>query len=239
MGNTPAPAISTEAVYKTAEFYREDGPQAANLPKHSSYVDDLIDSRPSKPDALKIAKESEDILAKGGFAVKCWQFGGETQPRLKEELLKLDLPEKSVESSDQRLIMLKGTDEILRVLGLGWNPKKEPLPGEKKVHVAAASSIEALLIDYERFSSINKAIWVVARLLNIAKKKSFKDGRTLSISVKQLQEAENFIVKEVQKSFESELTKTDRKGRKGGRFACLNPVQDESGLWVVGQRLKN
>jgi hypothetical protein len=44
---------------------------------------------------------------------------------------------------------------------------------------------------------------------------------------------------EVQKSFESELTKTDRKGRKGDRFACLNPVQDKSGLWVVGQRLKN
>ncbi|CAB4043171.1 Hypothetical predicted protein [Paramuricea clavata] len=123
--------------------------------------------------------------------------------------------------------------------GLKFNPKKEPLPGEKKVHVvAAAASVEALLIDYERFSNINKAIWVVARLLNIAKK-SFKGGRTLSISVKQLQEAENFIVKEVQKSFESELTKTDRKGRKGGRFACLNPVQDESGLWVVGQRLKN
>ncbi|CAB4033995.1 Hypothetical predicted protein [Paramuricea clavata] len=189
MGDTPAPAISTEAVYKTAELYRQDSRQAANHLKHSSYVDDLIDSCSSKPDALKIAKESEDILAKGGFALKCWQFSGETQPRVKEELLKLDLPEKSVESSDQGLIMLKGTDENLRVLGLGWNQKKEPLSGEKKVH--------------------------------------------------QLQEAENFIVKEVQKSFESELTKTDRKGRKGGRFACLNPVQDESGLWVVGQRLKN
>jgi hypothetical protein len=125
MGDTPAPAISTEAIYKTAELYREDSPQAANLLKYSSYVDDLIDSRPSKPDALKIAKEAEDILAKGGFAVKCWQFSGETQPRVKEELLKLDLPEKSVESSDQGLIMLKGTDENLRVLGLGWNPKKD------------------------------------------------------------------------------------------------------------------
>ena len=83
--------------------------------------------------------------------------------------------------------------------GLKFNPKKEPLPGEKKVHVVAVSSIEALLIDYERFSNINKAIWLVARLLNIAKEKSFKGGRTLSIWVKQLQEAENFIVKEVQK----------------------------------------
>ncbi|CAB4034847.1 Hypothetical predicted protein [Paramuricea clavata] len=97
MGDTPDPAISTEAVYKTAELYREDSPQAANLLKHSSYVDDLIDSRPSKPDALKIAKEAEDILTKGGFAVKGWQFSGEAQPRVKEELL-MDLPEKSIES---------------------------------------------------------------------------------------------------------------------------------------------
>jgi hypothetical protein len=87
-------------------------------------VDDLIDSRPSKPDALKIAKEAEDILAKGGFTVKCWQFSGETQPRVKQELLKMDLPEKSVESSDQGLIMLKGTDENLRVF---WNPKKDTI----------------------------------------------------------------------------------------------------------------
>jgi hypothetical protein len=55
------------------------------------------------------------------------------------------------------------------------------------------------MIDYERFSNINKAIGVVARLLNIAKRRIFKGGRTPSISVKQLQEAENFIVKEVQK----------------------------------------
>ncbi|CAB4042564.1 Hypothetical predicted protein, partial [Paramuricea clavata] len=73
---------------------------------------------------------------------------------------------------------------------------KEPPPGETKVHVVKAVSVEALLIDYERFSNVNKAIWVVARLLNIAKRRIFKGGKTLSISVKQLQEAENFIVKE-------------------------------------------
>jgi hypothetical protein len=82
---------------------------------------------------------------------------------------------------------------------LKFNQKKEPPPGEKKVHVVAAASVEATMIDYERFSNINKAIWVVARLLNIAKRRIFKGGRTPSISVKQLQEAENFIVKEVQK----------------------------------------
>ena len=41
-GDKPAPAISTEAVYKTAELFHED-----NLLKNSSNVDDLIDSQMS------------------------------------------------------------------------------------------------------------------------------------------------------------------------------------------------
>ncbi len=69
MGDKPAPAISTEAVYKTVELFREDSPPAADVIKYSSYVDDLIDSRPSKPDALKIAKETKEILAKGRFSI--------------------------------------------------------------------------------------------------------------------------------------------------------------------------
>ena len=81
MGDTPAPAISTEAMYKTADMFETDSPKAANFLKRSSYVDDLIDSQPSTAEALKIARETEDMLVKGGFAVKCWQFTGESSPR--------------------------------------------------------------------------------------------------------------------------------------------------------------
>ena len=42
MGDTPAPAISTEAIYMTANMFESDGPKAAKLLKRSSYVDDLI-----------------------------------------------------------------------------------------------------------------------------------------------------------------------------------------------------
>ena len=70
MGDSPAPAISTEAVYKTANLFKEDSPEAAELLKTSSYVDDLIDSRCNKPDALKLAHDAENMLAKGGFKVK-------------------------------------------------------------------------------------------------------------------------------------------------------------------------
>ena len=43
MGDTPAPAISTEAMNKTADLFQDDSPSAADLLRHSSYVDDLID----------------------------------------------------------------------------------------------------------------------------------------------------------------------------------------------------
>ena len=81
MGDTPAPAISTEAIYKTADRFKDDSPEAAELLKKSSYVDDLIDSRPSLSCALKVAEEAEKMLAKGGFLVKCWQFSGDESPR--------------------------------------------------------------------------------------------------------------------------------------------------------------
>ena len=75
--------------------------------------------------------------------------------------------------------------------GLKFNPKKdEVLPGEKKVpskatHTSTTSPVPATtatwrtaaaipdipLIDYKRFSDVNKLIWVVARVLSIAKKR--------------------------------------------------------------------
>ena len=126
MGDTPAPAISTEAMYKTADMFETDNPKAANLLKRSSYVDDLIDSQPSTAEALKIARETEDMLAKGGFAVKCWQFTGESSPRtgevLSENVDTLVAPDGAVCTHPN---MLKGTDSSLRVLGLGWNPVED------------------------------------------------------------------------------------------------------------------
>ena len=55
-----SPAISMEAIYKTANLFKEDRPEAAELLKKSSYVDDLIDSRSNKPDALISAKRNEE-----------------------------------------------------------------------------------------------------------------------------------------------------------------------------------
>ena len=524
MGDTPAPAISTEAIYKTADLFESDSPRAACLLKKSSYVDDLIDNQPSKPDALEIALETENMLAKGGFAVKCWQFSGESGPPVGNELFAsndmVTTPDGPV---DTHTNMLKGSDGNLRVLGLGWDPvkdivvfevslnfskkkkgmrtdpnlqkadlpqalplvltrrivlaqvmmifdplgfvcpytllgkiylretwsqklgwddqlpsklrakwiyffcalfeleklsldrclrppnsvgrpwliifsdgsdlahgfaayirwrldngdywcrlimaksriapvnklstpqmemnaavlskrgrkviekemqfdfekvlqivdsetvlsiinktsthfkvyegvrvgeiqaasngdmscwawisgqhntadwltrgrtpdelnqgsywwngppilyqhiedwrlkfglqKEESLPGEKKICSTAAVTARSPFIDYERFSDINRVIWVMARLKNIAKNKTFTAGNAKLLTAQHLKEAEDFVVSDVQKSIEDELKKSSSKRGKGGHYASLKPVQDVNGLWVVGERL--
>ena len=67
------------------------------------------------------------MLAKGGFSVKCWQFSGELKSRVYAELSKTEAPYNVTEHSKQRVVMLKGTDQNLRVLVLGWNPEDDSI----------------------------------------------------------------------------------------------------------------
>ena len=117
--------------------------------------------------------------------------------------------------------------------------KSEVLPGEKKLRYTTAVNSKASLIDYEKFSSVDRIIWVIARIISIAKHKSFRAGNTLYVTPQLLQQAEDFVVKNVQEMLKDEMAKADHKGRKGGHYASLNPGKDESGHFVVGQRLKN
>ena len=102
--------------------------------------------------------------------------------------------------------------------------KEEYLPGEKKLHSASTATAGPSLLSYGRFSDIDKAIRVVARILGILYKKSFRGERTMTVTPELLCAAETFIVKDTQKLMKEELSKTDTKGRKGSRYATLNPV---------------
>ena len=122
--------------------------------------------------------------------------------------------------------------------GLKTGPQKEePLPGEKKTCNTAVSTADPCLIDFERFSDINRVIWVVARLKNIARKKTFSAGNAVQVTAQHLKEAEDFVVKNIQKTIECELKKSSSKKGNGGHYAKLKPVLDASGIWVAGERL--
>ena len=125
MGDRPAPAICTEAMYATADLFKDDCPRAAEFIKGSSYVDDLVDSFSSQETALSVTGDAEEILKKGGFQVKCWHFSGEVYPRTGKAF-------DNVESS--QVTLLKGTDEVSRVLGVGWKPVQDVLVFEVKLN---------------------------------------------------------------------------------------------------------
>ena len=99
MGDRPAPAISTEALYKTADMFNDGNEEAVFFIKECSYVDDLTYSHNNKTDLELLVNRVEGILGKGGFRIKAWIFSGEILP--------------------------EGENTNVRVLGTMWNPRQD------------------------------------------------------------------------------------------------------------------
>ena len=59
----------------------------------------------------------------------------------------------------------------------------------------------------------------------------------MRVTAQHLKDAEDFVVKNIQKTTECELKKSSSKKGHEGRYAKLKPVQNASGIWVVGERL--
>ena len=89
----------------TAERFKEDSPEAADLIKKSTYVDNQIDSHASLNDAVHVTGKAEEVLKKGGFAVKCWQLSGEEKTHV--SFVSKANSEKSSQQTSKSLSMLK------------------------------------------------------------------------------------------------------------------------------------
>ena len=59
----------------------------------------------------------------------------------------------------------------------------------------------------------------------------------MQVTAQHLKEAEDFVVKNVQKTIECELKKSSSKKGNEGHYAQLKPVQDANEIWVVGEQL--
>jgi len=112
MGDCPAAAISTEAIYKTAELFESQFSYVACLLQESTYVDDIIDSVETIDEALQLAKDTTHVVKKAGLVIKHWNFGGEAAPRV------------NVDSVAGSAAVPAHTIQALRV---GWNPVKDKL----------------------------------------------------------------------------------------------------------------
>jgi hypothetical protein len=121
-----------------------------------------------------------------------------------------------------------------------WNLKfgvqqTDVLPGEKKLaRTAQVSAAESGFLSavYHRCSSMTMVRRVVARLVGIAKAKSFCGGRSDHLKPESFKLADCLILKDVQKTMQPDLDKV-----KGGRYQSLRPQLNDSGIWVVGTRM--
>ena len=105
-GDKPSGTIATAALRKTAEMGADKYPEAAQVIKENTYMDDIIESVPTKEKATKLAKDIEALLDEGNLKMKEWIF---THDRT--DLLKTIPNDKS------------STTE--KVLGVVWNPVQD------------------------------------------------------------------------------------------------------------------
>ena len=105
-GDKPSGTIATVALRKTAEMGTDKYPKAAQVIKENTYMDDIIESVPTKEKATKLAKDIEALLDKGNFKMKEWIF---THDRT--DLLKAIPNDKSCTTE--------------KVLGVVWNPVQD------------------------------------------------------------------------------------------------------------------
>ncbi|XP_014676963.1 PREDICTED: uncharacterized protein LOC106816842 [Priapulus caudatus] len=76
MGDKPAGTIATEALYATAERCRDSYPEAADMIRDSTYMDDLIDSCEGASRGIKLAEDVSTVMGTGNFRIKGWRFTG-------------------------------------------------------------------------------------------------------------------------------------------------------------------
>ena len=135
-GDKPSGTIATVALRKTAEVGTDKYPKAAQVIKENTYMDDIIESVPTKEKATKLAKDIEALLDEGNFKMKEWIF---THDRT--DLLKTIPNDKS---------------STEKVLGVVWNPVQDEFV--YKIHLRTTSKNKRNGKTYDDASNPTKRI---------------------------------------------------------------------------------
>lgn len=113
-GTACAPFLAVRTLHQVAEDEGQNYPEATEIIKRDFYMDDMMSGKDNVDDAIRVAKEIDSILEKGGFKLKKWcsndvQFLREFEKSERSANVKLDIT----------------LDGITRALGLHWNMGKD------------------------------------------------------------------------------------------------------------------
>ena len=104
----PSATIATMALRKTAEMENEHYPDAAQIVKHNTYMDDIIESTTDLPTGQKLMQDIETLIIKGGFKLKEWIFSRDSR-------------------NSKKSLANESNVAIEKVLGVNWDPINDHL----------------------------------------------------------------------------------------------------------------
>ena len=106
-GDKPALAMAQIAVRKTADEAKKDFPEAAQVPKDNTYMDDICNSVRTEEKAREVTTCIDSVLETGGFKVKGWLSNKATTSS-------------TGQGERKEAAILHGVSEE-KVLGVAWN----------------------------------------------------------------------------------------------------------------------
>ena len=105
-GDKTAPAMAQIALRKTADEAKEKFPEAAQVLKDNTYMDDICDSVRTEEEVREPTKCIDNVLETGGFKVKGW--------------LSNKARESNTDQEETKEAILNSASEE-KVLGVAWN----------------------------------------------------------------------------------------------------------------------
>ncbi|XP_059050490.1 uncharacterized protein LOC131845442 [Achroia grisella] len=115
-GTASAPYLAIKTLQQIAEDEENRYPVAAGRVRTDFYMDDLLTGCQDKAEGIKIYKEMNDLLIKGGFELQKWTTNdNELLIEMKESRKTDDLKEE---------LKIK-TDDIIKIVGLTWNRRRD------------------------------------------------------------------------------------------------------------------
>ena len=106
-GDKPASAMAQIALRKTADEAKEKFPEAAQVLKDNTYMDDICDSVRTEEEARELTKCIDNVLETGGFKVKGW--------------LSNKAKESNTDQGETKEAAILNSASEEKVLGVAWN----------------------------------------------------------------------------------------------------------------------
>ena len=152
IGVKPAGAIATSALYKSAEIHEEEFPVTARQIKQQSYVDDIGLTDSSRLGLETRIKEADIILDHANMPVKGWIFSGDD-----------DRKEEEIEMGDVTNCLTAEDQEMERVLGVLWCPKKDTFKFQVRINLSPMKKKSRSGPDLTREDFLNNPPSVITR----------------------------------------------------------------------------